>query len=412
MNPRNRAIFTCLALGLLPLMLAGCGESESQPAANAMPAAQQVTVVALQPRDLPARFEYIGRLEASREVEIRPRVTGLIEKRLFEEGSQVQAGQPLFQLDRAPFVARKRAAQAALAEANARLIQAHREVKRLTPLVKSLSVSQRDLDDARSARDLYRAGVAAAEAELAQAQLDLDYTEVTAPISGRTGRALEVEGALISPTSGPLLKLAQIDPIYVRFSVAENQQLEIERQLAEGALKLPPPQQTQVEVQLADGSIYPLTGQVDFSDYRTDRQTGAYDRRATLPNPDGRLSPGQFVRVHIQGGIIPHALAVPQRAVQEDAKGKFVYVVGKGDKGVSIAQPRPIEVGPWVEPDQTGDTERLWVIRSGLNAGDQVVIEGTARIFFPGMPIQPEPLEAKAAAEPTTAAQAQPGEGH
>ncbi|MCW8883537.1 MAG: biotin/lipoyl-binding protein, partial [Sedimenticola sp.] len=149
-----------LALGLLALQLVGCSKGESQPAEHGMSAPQQVTVIKLQPQDLPATFEYVGRLEASREIEIRPRVTGLIEQRLFQEGSQIQAGQPLFQLDTAPFVARKQALEAALAEARARLTQAEREAKRLAPLVKTQSVSQRDLDDALSTRDLNRAAVA------------------------------------------------------------------------------------------------------------------------------------------------------------------------------------------------------------------------------------------------------------
>ncbi len=391
-----------LALGLLALQLVGCSKGESQPAEHGMSAPQQVTVIKLQPQDLPATFEYVGRLEASREIEIRPRVTGLIEQRLFQEGSQIQAGQPLFQLDTAPFVARKRALEAALAEARARLTQAEREAKRLAPLVKTQSVSQRDLDDALSTRDLNRAAVAVAEAELSQAQLDLDYTRVESPIAGHIGRALQVEGALVSSTTGPLARLAQIDPLYVRFSVAENQQLDIDRQLAAGNLRLPPLEQSQVEVQLADGSIYPLTGQVDFSDYRTDPQTGAYDRRATLPNPDARLTPGQFVRVRVKGGVLPNALAVPQRAVQEDANGKFVYVVGQGEKGMTIAQSRPVEVGQWVEKVNGSGSERLWVINSGLAEGDQVVIEGTARIFFPGMPIQPQPPDEKTTEPPSS----------
>ncbi|MCW8881512.1 MAG: efflux RND transporter periplasmic adaptor subunit, partial [Sedimenticola sp.] len=238
--------------------------------------------------------------------------------------------------------------------------------------------------------------------ELSQAQLDLDYTRVESPIAGHIGRALQVEGALVSSTTGPLARLAQIDPLYVRFSVAENQQLDIDRQLAAGNLRLPPLEQSQVEVQLADGSIYPLTGQVDFSDYRTDPQTGAYDRRATLPNPDARLTPGQFVRVRVKGGVLPNALAVPQRAVQEDANGKFVYVVGQGEKGMTIAQSRPVEVGQWVEKVNGSGSERLWVINSGLAEGDQVVIEGTARIFFPGMPIQPQPPDEKTTEPPSS----------
>jgi membrane fusion protein, multidrug efflux system len=155
---------------------------------------------------------------------------------------------------------------------------------------------------------------------------------------------------------------------------------------------MPPPDQSHVEVQLADGTIYPITGHFDFNDYRSDPQTGAFGARATLPNPDARLNPGQFVRVHVEGGVMPDALAVPQRAVQEDARGKFVYVATPGDHGMTVAMPKHVEVGRWVEQATAdGTTERLWVIDSGLAAGDRVVTDGTARIFFPGMPIQPQP---------------------
>ncbi len=401
---RRLAGTASLLPGLLTLQLAGCGQGGSQPSAGSMPPTQ-VTVLDVQPQDLPARFEYIGRLAASREIEIRPRVTGLIEQRLFEEGTRIKAGDPLFRIDAAPFAARKQAAEAALDEDRARLSQAEREVKRLTPLAGKEMVSQRELDDALSTRAINKAAVAAAEAELAQTQLELGYTEVTAPITGRIGRALQVEGALVSPTSGALAYLAQIDPLYVEFSIAENERLAIDRQLADGSLTMPPPDQTRVEVRLADGTPYPLAGQVDFSDYRTDPQTGAYAIRATLPNPDAKLSPGQFVRVRVEGGVLTDTLAVPQRAVQEDASGKLVYVVGQGENGTTIALPKPVEVGQWVEKPGPGGPERLWVITSGLAAGDQVVTDGMAHIFYPGMPIAPQPAGTTSAA-PDAAAQA------
>ena len=393
-----------LLLGWMSLLLTGCSQGESQPAAGGgqMPP-QAVQVLELQPRDLPIRFEYVGRLEASREIEIRPRITGLIEERLFDEGGEVIAGQTLFRLDAAPFAARKRAAEAAVAEARARLAQTERDVKRLSPLARDQAVSQQSLDDALSARDLARAAVSVAEAELLQAQLELDYTNVTAPIAGRIGRALQVEGSLVSPTSGPLAYLAQIDPLYVRFSISENDKLSIERQLADGSLQMPPAEQRQISIRMADGTTYPISGQVDFTDYRSDPQTGAFATRATLPNPDAELRPGQFVRVTVEGGILPNALAVPQRAVQEDAKGKFVYVVGQGEQGASIALSKPVEVGQWVEQGTAENKERLWVIRSGLTAGDKVVIDGTARIFYPGMAIDPQPAGA-GSAEPAAAA--------
>jgi len=401
MTTTEKILATGLALGLCTI-LAGCGNNASEPAGGGM-AAAQVSAVELQPRDLPARFEYVGRLEASREIEIRPRVTGLIEQRLFEEGGRIKAGDTLFRIDAAPFAAHKRAAAAALAEARARVAQTEREVRRLTPLASAQAISQRELDDAVSDNEQARAAVAVAEAELAQAQLELDYTEVKAPLSGRIGRALQVEGALVSPTSGPLAYLAQIDPLYVRFSIPENDRLAIDRQLAEGSLVMPPADQARVTVRLGDGTPYAHPGVFDYSDYRSDSQTGAFESRATLPNPDAQLNPGQFVRVQVQGGIMPGALAVPQRAVQEDAQGKFVYVIGQGEQGMTIALAKHIEVGRWVDlPADTG-SERLWVIRDGLAAGDRVIVDGTARIFFPGMPVQ--------AQEPGAAPDTQAGGG-
>ncbi len=400
---RKLAVPASLALGLLTLQLAGCGKQEPDNAGDGMPPATQVSVIELQPRQLPVRFEYVGRLEASREIEIRPRITGMIEQRLFEEGGAVKAGQSLFRIDSAPFAARKRAADAALDEARVRLTQAEREARRLAPLAAAKTISQRDLDDAISNRELAAAAVAVAEAELAEAQLELDYTDVVAPISGRIGRALQVEGALVSPTSGALATLAQIDPLYAWFSISANERLALERQIAEGKLQMPPPEQSRVVVQLADGTLYPLNGRFDFNDYRSNPQTGAFDARATLPNPEATLSPGQFVRVRVEGGVLPGALAVPQRAVQEDASGKFVYVASPGENGLTVAMPKHVEVGQWVEKSAAGGTERLWVINSGLVAGDRVVIDGTARIFFPGMPIQPQPAGAEAVADVTPA---------
>lgn len=400
-----RAAVTGLIVTLLVVPLSGCGKSDSDKA-GATPPATQVTVIELQPQELPVQFEYVGRLEASREIEIRPRISGLIQQRLFEEGGRVKAGQRLFQIDPAPFAARQRAAKAALAEANARLTQTEREARRLAPLAEAKAISQRELDDAVSEHDLAQAAVAVAEAELAEAQLELNYTDVVAPIAGRIGRALRVEGALVSPTSGALATLAQIDPLYVRFSISGDERLELDRQIATGQLVMPAPEQSRVLVELADGSMYPLTGRFDFNDYRTDPLTGAFDARATLPNPDAKLNPGQFVRVHVEGGVLPNALAVPQRAVQEDATGKFVYVASAGENGMTVALPKHLGVGRWVEKSANGATERLWVIHSGLAAGDQVVIDGTARIFFPGMPIQPQPPGVDSGADTTPAAAA------
>ena len=172
---------------------------------------------------------------------------------------------------------------------------------------------------------------------------------------------------------------------------------------------MPPAEQRRISIRMADGSTYPFSGQIDFTDYRSDPQTGAFASRATLPNPDAKLRPGQFVRVKVEGGVLRNALAVPQRAVQEDAKGKFVYVVGKGEQGASIALSKPVEVGQWVEQETPEGKQRLWVIRTGLSVGDKVVIDGTARIFYPGMAIDPQPVGA-GSPKPAAAATTQHGE--
>ena len=382
-----------LVLLVTLLVVGGCERGQSQGAGGAgMPPPPEVTVAAVVPRNLPTAFDYVGRLEASREIEIRPRVSGLIEKRLFEEGGEVKAGETLFLIDPAPFAAQERALAAAVAEARARLTRAEREAVRLKPLAEARAISRKELDDALSDRDLARAGLQSAQARLAEATLNLGYAKVKAPIAGRVGRALQVEGALVSPTTGPLTTLAQVDPIYARFAVAENERLAIERQVEGGTLELPGQGEARVEITLADGSVYPEAGRLNFSDYRAGEQTGAFDARATIPNPQGVLRPGQFVRVKVRGGRRPDAIAVPQRAVQESAQGKFVYVVGRGPQGLPIAMSRPVEVGEWLqEPGPDGRPRGLWVIREGLRPGDRVIVEGTARIFFPGMPISPRP---------------------
>jgi len=380
----------------LGALLAACGQQEPAQQEGGMPPPAQVTVETVAPQTVPISFEYVGRLEASREVEIRPRVSAIIERRLFEEGAPVKAGALLYKLDAASFAAQVRAAEAELANRQALQAEAKLELERNRTLAARGFVSTRALDVAQTALAVTAAGVRAAEANLADARVNLGYSDIRAPLSGVMGRALQVEGALVSPGGPPLTTLAQIVPIYARFSIGEDARLALEKQLAEGSLEQG---RQRVGLVLADGTRIDATGKLNFSDYRANPQTGAFDMRAEFANADGKLKPGQFVRVIVEGGQLPDAVSVPQPAVQDGPAGKFVYVATPGEKGMTVALPRPVAVGAWIG-GESGKGMGRWVIKSGLKAGDKVVVDGMARIFFPGMPIAPTPAGAPAGAVP------------
>ena len=370
----------------LSALLAACGQQEAAHQGDGAPPPAQVTVEAVAPQTLPVNFEYVGRLEASREVEIRPRVAAVIARRYFEEGAPVKAGQLLYKLDAATFAAQTRAASAALANQEALRAQAKLELERNRALAAQGFVSTRALDTTQTALSVTEAGVRSAEANLTDARVNLGYTEIRAPLSGVMGRALQVEGALVSPTGPALTTLAQIAPIYARFSIGEDERLALEKQRAEGALEQG---RQHVGLVLADGTRIDASGKLNFSDYKANPQTGAFDMRAEFANSNGSLKPGQFVRVIVEGGVLPDAISVPQPAVQDGPTGKFVYVATPGDKGMTVALPHPVEVGSWIGGGEPGKGNGRWVIKSGLKPGDKVVIDGMARIFFPGMPIVP-----------------------
>ena len=365
------------------VLLAACGKQEAPAAGGGMPPPAAVTVETVTPGSVSVSFEYVGRLEASREVEIRPRVAALIERRHFEEGAPVQAGALLYTLDSASLAAQMRVAQAEVANRQALFKEAQIELARNQSLAAQGFLSQRALDATQAAVDVTRAGVKSAEASLADARINRGYAEIRAPLSGVMGRALQVEGALVSPTGPALTTLAQIHPIYARFSIGEDERLALEKQIDEGALQTG---KQKIGLVLADGSRVDTAGKLNFSDYKANPDTGAFDMRAEFSNADGQLKPGQFVRVLVEGGTLPDAVTVPQSAVQDGPTGKFVYVATPGDKGMTLALPRPVEVGAWTggEPSQRAGR---WVIRTGLKAGDRVIVDGMARIFFPGMPV-------------------------
>jgi membrane fusion protein, multidrug efflux system len=372
-----------ITLPLLALVLAGCSGHADEAGAMALPP-PQVNVLTITPQELPVEREYIGQTKGSREVEIRPRVGGIIEARLYTEGAPVEAGQILFQLDPKSYEAQLAAAEAVLARARATRNQTEREWNRLKPLAEDRVISRKALDDAQSAYELARADVQAAAAAVSEARLQLDYTRVTAPIAGIAGLAEKVEGAVVTAATDRLTTLTVTDPIDVYFSASENEWLLQQQELADGTLKTPADAALQVKVRLSDGRIPDVTGSIDFRDARIDPNTGTVAMRARLPNPDDLFKSGQFVRVLVRGASRPNAVTVPQKAVLEGPQGKFVYVVGNGEDGASIAELRPVEVGEWVN---NGGDDRAWVIRNGLNAGDRVILDNLVKVR-PGAPVQ------------------------
>jgi membrane fusion protein (multidrug efflux system) len=368
---------------LLVLPLAGCGPSGGQQ--HGMPPAQ-VSVMTVEPKTLPAAFEYTGQTLGSREVEVRARVTGILQKRNFTEGGPVKQGQSLFTIDPAPFIAAAARADADVAGATARLEQARKNAGRMKPLFADNAVSQKEFDDASSAEAVADADLKAARARLTEANLNLLYTKVESPISGVAGRAQRSEGSLVSGPDVLLTSVTQIDPIWVSFGISDNDQQRINAEREAGRLLAPKDGNFEVTLKMADGTVYTQQGKLNFSDVRVSSATGTSETRAELPNPKGVLRPGQFVRVTLKGATRPNAITVPQRSVLEGPQGKFVYIVNAESK----AEPRPVQVGEWLGDD--------WIITSGLKPGDKVIVDGTARIFAPMSPVVvADPAKAEAA---------------
>jgi len=307
--------FKLLGIPLLAA-LAACGPSGGQHGPGGFPP-PQVSVMTVAPRTLPAEFEYTGQTLGSREVEVRARVTGILQSRNFVEGGPVAKGQSLFTIDPAPFVAAAVRAEADVAGAEARLAQAKRNAARLKPLYAERAVSQKEYDDAVSAEAIAGAELKAAGARLTETRLNLLYTKVESPVSGVAGRAQRSEGSLVSGPDVLLTTVTQVDPIWVSFGVPDNDQLKINSEKAAGRLELPRGGNFEVSLALADGTRVPQSGRLNFSDVRVSGATGTSETRAEIPNPKGLLRPGQFVRVTLKGAVRPNAITVPQRAVLE-----------------------------------------------------------------------------------------------
>jgi membrane fusion protein (multidrug efflux system) len=308
-------------------------------------------------------------------VQIVARVSGVLQKRVYTEGALVKAGQVMFQQDPKPFQVQLDAAKAALAEQDARLQVARANLARVKPLAARNALSQRDLDDAIGQEQTAVAAVDGAKANVASAKLNLGYTTITTPVSGYSSYARAQEGQYVTTSDGQLTYVAQVDPIWVTFSLSENDLLKLRTEQTNGQLRLPSNENFEVEVVLADNTTYPSKGRITFTNADYDAHTGTFLLRATLPNPKGTLRPGEFLRARILGATRPNAVLVPQVAVLQGAQGHFVVVVGPDGK----ARMRPVQVGAW----QGGD----WFITSGLAAGDTVVVDGMVRLS-PGEPVR------------------------
>ncbi|MCB1959111.1 MAG: efflux RND transporter periplasmic adaptor subunit [Rhodocyclaceae bacterium] len=366
---------SALALAAAAILLNGCGNDAPANPSSAPPPAPVSTLTAT-PADIAVSFSYPARLYGAREVEIRPRVSGILLKRNYTEGAVVDAGQSLFQIDPVPFETALARAEADLAAAQARLEQARREAARLKPLVAVKAAPQRDYDDAVSAQSVANADLLAARADVREARLNLGYTKVTSPISGVSARAVLPEGSLLSGPDSLLTVVTQTDPLQVRFGLPDTDRARIDADLARGALKLIDAEHFRVALSRGDGSRLEASATLSFTDVRIDPRTGSSEAQAELPNPGARLHPGEFVRVHLEGAVRPGAIAVPQRAVLEGPQGRFVYLVVEGK-----AASRPVTPVEWV-----GDT----VIVDGLAAGDEVIIDGVLKIG-PGAPVTVTP---------------------
>ncbi len=383
------------------LALGACGQKSDAPAAGASPRAPEVGVVTVQPGDIGLVTELPGRLEASRVAEVRARAAGILQKRLFREGSDVKAGQQLFLIDSAPYQASVAQAEASVAQAEASLAQSRALAERYRPLVAVNAISKQEYDNAVAAQKTAEANVAAAKAALTTSRINLGYATVTAPISGRIGRALVTEGALVGQgTPTELAVIQQIDPLYINFTQSASEALKLKTGMASGKYKQSGANAANVRVVLEDGSVYPQTGRLLFTDLTVDATSGQVTLRAEVPNPERALLPGLYVRVRLEQAQVDNGILLPQQAVTRSGKADTVMVVGP-DNHVT---PRVVKLGP-----AQGSN---WVVLDGLKSGEQVMVDGFQKLprGKPGDPIvvQPVPWQpqgaAKAPAAPASAA--------
>lgn len=360
------------------LTACGGGDKAAAPPGGGMPP-PEVGVVTVQLGEVGLLNELPGRLEASRVAQVRARAAGILQKRLFREGSDVKAGQALFSIDAAPYEAALQSARASLARAEANLAQSKALAERYAPLVKENAVSQQEYANAVAAQKAAEADVAAGKAAVQTASINLGYASVTAPISGRIGRALVTEGALVGQGEATQLALIQqIHPMYVNFTQSASEVYRLKRALAAGQLKGAGQEAASVKVVLEDGTEYSKPGRLLFSDLTVDSATGQITLRAEVPNAEGTLLPGLYVRVRLEQATAVNAIALPQQAVTRSAQGDSVMVVDAEGK----VAPRPVKV--------SGQQSGQWIVTDGLKAGEQVMVDGFQKLR-PGVAVKAVP---------------------
>jgi membrane fusion protein (multidrug efflux system) len=375
-------------MALAALLLSACS-ADAPPA----PPPPEVEVVSVRSGAIDNIITLPGRVQAIRTAEVRARVTGIVARRLYEEGSDVRAGQPLFAIDPRELQASLSAVQAQLQRAEASARNARQDVDRYRPLLVDQAISKQEYDAAVARLGQAEADVLQARAQVETARLNLGYSTVTAPISGRARRANVTEGALVSAAEGTLMTVVeQINPVFVNFSQSSSDLIAIRRDIASGALKVPGIGRTRVELELEDGSTFPQIGLLEFLDLSIDEASGVAALRAEFPNPGAVLLPGQFVRARVFAGTRADAILVPQRAVQLSSRGGNVMVVTADGK----AEARPVQLG-----DLRGDE---WVVRGGLKPGEKVIVSGLQKVR-PGAPVR------VAGAKPAAAPAAAPAAG-
>jgi membrane fusion protein, multidrug efflux system len=387
-----------LWLVALSLLMAGCGKSGGSAPAGAAPPPAQVGVVTVTQGDVGLITELPGRLEASRVAQVRARAAGILQKRLFREGSDVKAGQALFTIDSAPYAAAVASARAGQARAEANVSQASALVDRYKPLVEANAISKQDYANAIAAQKQAQADVAVGKANVQTASINLGYAAVTAPISGRIGRSLVTEGALVGQGEATQLAvIQQINPLYVNFTQSASDTMKLRAAMESGQLKRASgADAASVRIVMEDGSEYASPGRLLFSDLTVDATTGQVTLRAEVPNPGNQLLPGLYVRVRLEQAQATNAITLPQQAVTRTAQGDTVMVVAADGK----VTPRPVKIG--------SAKGTHWVVLDGLKTGEQVMVDGFQKLQG-GAPVKAVPWQpAGAASSPASAAASSP----
>ncbi len=395
---------TVVAACLTTALAGGCKKKEQAPP----PPPPSVEVTQVVAKDTPIVFEYVAQTQSSHQVNIQARVNGFLEKHTYTEGAMVKSGDVLFLMDKKPFQTQVEAAAAALSKQKAAMETARLNLERTKPLTAKNALSQKDLDDATGAYQSAAAAVDMAKAQLETAQLNLSYCTITSPVNGITGAAQQQDGTYLSQANSLLTTVAVLTPMWVNFSLSENELKSYRDQIAKGQIRPPKDMNYEIEIVQVDGSLFPQTGRITFSDPSFNAQTGTFLIRASVNNPKGVLRPNQYVRARLKGAIRPNAIVVPQQAVQQGAKGHFVWVISKENK----AEARPVVVGDLIGND--------WFVTEGLKGGEQVVVAGgltlrpdaTVTIKVPGAPPQPGQVGKPGAAPATETKQAPAKQGN